>query len=109
MTPMEQYKAARHKFDLATHDAERIAAIICAAGKMMTHWQMAFVSNLGTQYPPNIATPDRDGIDAISWPTAQKIDDVLRKWYKAREALQIAFRSLTDDDRRGIVIPTGFR
>ncbi len=105
--PIRTYRDALQRFHQATAHVERVVRIVRQGARALEDWQHASVSSM----PSDWRTPTRpdETIDALQWPTAQQIADVLMIWHAARHEARTAWQKVPPADRAGLPEPPAYQ
>ena len=89
-----EFDQCEKRLDQAKAQCVRISEIVQRAGLNMKDWRAVVVSNVNVSFPTELTASKHGSINALEWPTAQKIADVLAEYHTAKHAHRNAIARL---------------
>lgn len=92
------YQGALAAFDQATREVEAVVIVVREAADALGHWRSVGVFNARTElgFPTTAVTYK---IDAKTWPSGDRIAEVLASWHRARHEARNRWRAIPEADR----------
>jgi hypothetical protein len=101
-----QYWHALQVYEQATREAIALVTLVTDAAQDLRQWPNLVVENSGYDFPAELRfLPTYPRIDAVHWPSADKLASTLSKWQDANVKLQNAWNLVPPDQRHGLQPP----
>ncbi len=100
-----KYQGALRKLRSAKERAERIVTVITETSEKLKNWkQMPIPGSRGFTSP--MIGPGSQALDINSWPNGQQLEEAITAYHQAKDAADIAWRAIPENDKIGLQAPT---